>query len=307
MFQALFNISVSPFYLRNSTKEIRTHLFAMNSSINMFAHFVGYLIGGYMPEIIRWFNPGMVKASQFRISMVVAISIVILSNLVFMRIKRKPIPRIKRRLFEGLREKEWNIMGKLLVPKLCFAFGGGLIVPFLNLYLSSKFNFSSKTIGVSYAILQVFIFAAIFMSPLLVKRTTHLKFILTTSLLSIPFMIAMGLTGNIVVVLACFFMRGTLMNMSSPITSMFEMERVSERECVFASAMILFGYNLVYTFSTRLGGFLIEKFSFGPTFYVAAAFYSAAVFFYYRFFRGDEKHDQEIKDLPAPQEIVEAA
>ena len=308
MFQALFNISVSPFYLRNSTRESRTHLFALNSSMNMFAQLIGYFVGGYLPDIMRWaFNGEINRVEQFRYSMMAAITIVILSNLAFIRIKRVPIPRAKRRLFDGLREKEWKILGKLALPKLCFAFGGGLIVPFLNLYLKEKFDFSSKMIGISYAGLQLFIFMGIFLSPVLVKRTTHLKFIMTTSFLSIPFMIVMGLTGNIALVLTCFFMRGMLMNMGSPITSQFEMEHVRERECVFASAMILFGYHFMYMFSTRLGGFLIEKFSFGPTFYVAAGFYAFAVFLYHRFFHAEVTKPHMVLTLPAPEKVSEAA
>ena len=79
------------------------------------------------------------------------------------------------------------------------------------------------------------------------------------------------------------------MNMSSPITSMFEMEHVQEQECVFASAMILFFYHLVYTTSTRLGGHLIENYSFGPTFFTAAFFYGMAIFLYHRFFKREDE------------------
>lgn len=144
-------------------------------------------------------------------------------------------------------------------------------------------------IGISYALLQFFIFAGIFITPALIKKTTQLRFIMLTSLLSIPFMVAMGLTGNIGLVLSCFFMRGMLMNMSSPITSMFEMEHVREKECVFASAVILFFYHLVYTSSTRLGGYLIEAYSFGPTFYVAGGFYALAIILYYSFFKKEDE------------------
>ncbi len=45
MFQALFNISVAPFYLRNSTPQVRIYLFTLNSALNMVAHFLGYLVG----------------------------------------------------------------------------------------------------------------------------------------------------------------------------------------------------------------------------------------------------------------------
>jgi MFS family permease len=289
MFQALFNISVSPFYLRNSTPQVRVYLFTLNSALNMLSHLVGYLIGGYLPEVVRHFNPGMDSVFIYRTSIALALGVVFFSNLMFMRIRRVPIPKIKKSIMEGLREKDWNILSKLIIPKLCFAFGGGLIVPFMNIYLKERFDFSTKMIGISYALLQVFIFSGIFITPLLIKRTTHLRFIMGTAMLSIPFMIAMGVAGSVPLVLSCFFMRGMLMNMSSPITSMFEMEHVREQECVFASAVILFFYHLVYTSSTRLGGYLIEEYSFGPTFFTAAFFYGLAIILYHRFFKKEDE------------------
>lgn len=288
MFLALFNISVSPFYLRNSTPQIRVQLFALNSSLNMIGHFIGYLGGGYLPEFLSSVFPDFSRIEIYRSSMMLALLVVFSSNLIFTRIKRVPIPREKKKLFEGLKEKDWNTLSKLIMPKLCLAFGGGLIVPFLNLYLKEKFNFSTEMIGISYATLQLIIFAGIFITPLLIQKTTHLRFILITSMLAVPFMITMGLTGNIGIVLSSFFMRGLLMNMGSPINSCFEMEHVREKDCVFSSAVIMFCYHLAYTSSTRIGGYLIEKYSFGPTFYVAALGYAGAAFFYYRFFNQED-------------------
>lgn len=289
MFQALFNISVSPFYLRNSTSEQRIYLFTMNSSLSMAAHFIGYVLGGFLPDIIAPLFPAASRIEIYRYSILGALCIVFASNLMFLQIKRVPIPKVKKRLFEGIREKDWNILAKLILPKLCFAFGGGLIVPFMNLYMKEKFKLSTEMIGIAYALLQLFIFSGIFITPAIIKKTTQLRFIVLTGLLSVPFMIAMGLTGNISLVLGCFFMRGMLMNMSSPITSIFEMEHVREKECVFASAMILFFYHLVYTTSTRLGGYLIESYSFGPTFYLAGGFYALAIFLYYQFFKKEDR------------------
>jgi MFS family permease len=289
MFQALFNISVSPFYLRNSTPEQRVHLFTMNSSLNIFMHLLGYLIGGYLPDFIKYLFPTLSRLELYRTSILMAVGLIFSSNLLFLQIRRMPTPKQKKRLFEGFREKDWNILAKLILPKLCFAFGGGLIVPFMNLYLKEKFSLSTEMIGISYATLQFFIFAGIFITPAIIRKTTQLRFIVMTGLLSIPFMIAMGLTGNITLVLSCFFMRGMLMNMSGPITSMFEMEHVREKECLFASATILFFYHMIYTTSTRLGGYLIEIYSFGPTFYVAGSFYAFAIILYYKFFRNEDQ------------------
>ena len=288
MFQALFSISVSPFYLRNSTPEMRVHLFSLNSSLNMGAHLLGYAVGGYLPALMRWLNPSFSTIESMRAAIISSLVIVSLSNLIFMRIQRVPIPRMKKRVFEGLREKDWVILGKLISPKLCLALGSGLVVPFINLYLRERFQFSTKMIGVSYAALQSFIFLGIFITPSIVKKTNNLRFITGTAFLAIPFMVGMGLTGNVTFVLSCFFMRGMLMNMSSPITSMFEMEKVREKECVFASAIIVFFYHLVYSGSTRLGGYLIETYSFGPTFFVSGAAYALAIVLYRKFFQAEE-------------------
>ncbi len=289
MFQALFNISVSPFYFRNSTPQVRIYLFTLNSGLNMLAHFVGYLVGGYLPGMVRHFRPEMTQIDLYRTSIMLALMVVFLSNLMFIRIRRIPIPKTKRKILDGLKGTDWEVLCKLILPKLCFAFGGGLIVPFMNLYLKERFNFSIKMIGISYALLQLFIFAGIFMTPILIKKTTPLRFIMITATLSIPFMLTMGMTANISIVLGCFFIRGMLMNMSSPVTSIFEMEHVQEKECVLASAIILFFYHIIYTSSTRLGGHLIEKYSFGPTFFTAAFFYGLAIFLYHRFFKREEK------------------
>lgn len=296
MFLALYNISVSPFYLRNSTPEVRVHLFTLNSSLNMGAHLIGYLLGGFLPDVLQTILPTISRIEAFRSSIMMALALVILSNLIFMKIKRVPIPKLKKNLFDGLREKDWNVLSKLIMPKLCLAFGSGMAVPFINLYLKEQFQLSTQRIGIAYALLQAFIFLGIFVTPSIIKRTTQLKFIVGTSFLAIPFMVGLGLTGNIGLVLSCFFMRGMLMNMGSPITSVFEMEHVREKECVFASAVILFFYNMVYTSSTRIGGMLIESYSFGPTFYLGGASYALGIFLYYKFFKAEEWSKKPISD-----------
>ncbi len=294
MFQALFNISISPFYLRNSTPEVRIHLFSLNTALNMFAHLLGYLIGGYLPEIIHWSMPAFNRVEIYRGALFCAIGIVFLSNFVFMNIQKMPLPKSNKRLFEGIREKQWKVLIKLILPRLCLAFGGGMIVPFMNLYLKETFNLSVKSVGVSYALLQIFIFCGVFMTPSLVKKTSQLRFMLITAGLSVPFMFSMGIMSSLGFVLICFFLRGTLMSMSSSITSVFEMEHVREKECVFASAIILFCYHTVYTTSTRLGGILIENYSFRPTFFLAGSFYILAIVLYHKFFKHEELKAHEI-------------
>lgn len=306
MFMAIFNISIAPFYLRNSNPAQRMHLFTMNSFLGIFAQFLGYLIGGFIPQMMKMLTSSTDEVWIFKLSLMLSIAIIFIPNLFFLRISKMPIPRVKVNAIKSLKEKEWKIITKLTLPKLCFAFGAGLVIPFMNIYLKEKFSLSTNEIGLTFALLQFFIFVGIFLTPWFMQRTSQLRFILLTSLISIPFMVSMGVVGNLGIVLSCFFARGMLMNMSSPITSMFEMERVKEKECVFASAMILFSYHLVYTYSTRLGGYLIEQFSFGPTFYLSGLSYILAVVLYYKFFKQEEKSTNEYSELQS-EELIEKA
>ena len=303
MFQALFNISVSPFYLRNSTKKMRVQLFTLNSGLNIFAHLIGYLIGGFIPQLFSLVFKEAQMVELYRYSLLAAITIVASSNFIFLRIKRVPVPVIARKkIFEELKAKEWALIFKLALPKLLLAFGGGMVIPFMNIYLKDKFHFSTEKIGASYAMLQFFIFVGILISPYIVKKMHQLKFMMMSSLLSVPFMISMGVTPYAPFVLACFFLRGMLMNMSSPITNVFEMEKVKEHECAFASAVLLFSYHFVYSLSTRIGGGLIEMYSFGPTFYIGAFFYALSSFSYYHFFKQDltsQESEQKFKEVSA--------
>lgn len=305
MFQALYNISVPPFYLRNSKPNARVQLFTLNSSLNMGTHLLGYLVGGYLPKIVHHFAPSFDTIATYRYSIIFAVSLIFLANILFAQIKKVPIPKSDHRFVEQLRGREWKVLSKLVLPKLCFAFGGGLVVPFMNLYLKERFQFSTEMIGISYALMQLFIFLGIFVTPLFMKKTTQLKFIMVTSSLSIPFMLALGITGSVGFALCCFFLRAMLMNMSGPISSVFEMERVREKECAFASAIILFSYHLVYASSTKLGGFLIERYSFGPTFYIAAVSYIAAIVLYYRFFRIEDR--AKVIELKTTQSVSKAS
>lgn len=289
MCMALFNISIAPFYLRNSKPEERMYLFTMNSCLGIFAQFTGYLLGGFLPSLVKHILVLDNVLDIYKTSLLISVFMIFAPTILFFRIAKVPVPKVKRELFKSFTDRDWKVISKLTLPKLCLAFGAGLVIPFMNIYLKEKFVLTAEEIGLVFACLQFFIFVGIFVTPWFMKRTTQLRFILLTSIISIPFMVSMGVLGNLGMVLSCFFARGMLMNMSSPITSMFEMERVKEKECVFASAMILFSYHLVYTYSTRLGGYLIEKYSFGPTFYLSGLSYIASALLYYKFFRKEEK------------------
>lgn len=282
---ALFNISVAPFIFRNTTPDQRVYAYTFNSSAIMGAQLLGFLVGGEIPELLAALVPSLPRLEAFRWAMTLAISTSFLSCLFYARILRVPVPRRRAPLLGQMRDKDWRTLGKLIAPKVSIALGAGMIIPFMNIYLSQRFRMDSSTVGLCFGVAQSCVFTGIFLAPLLVKRMDRLQFILSTALLSVPFMLAMTFASSVGLVLGSFFLRGMLMNMSGPVTSLFEMERVREQDCLFASSMLIFCYNVAWTLSTQVGGWLIERHGFRPSFLVAACFYTAAVGCYWVFFR----------------------
>jgi predicted MFS family arabinose efflux permease len=299
---AVFNISLSPFIFRNAEPQGRMMLYTMNSLVVMLSHFVGFLVGGNFPKWTKGFLPSLTLIESYRVSMSLGLGLIFLAVMVFLQLTKRKIPAVKRSIFEGIRQKNWNILGRLILPKVSIALGAGLIIPFMNIYLKERLKFSTADVGWSYACLQLFILFGIFLTPKFIKRMPSIHFIVLTATLAIPFMLTMAFSSNLALVLGSFFMRGMLMNMSAPITSLFEMERVREQECLFASALLAFSYNVAWTLSTQVGGFLIEMYSFKATFIVAAFFYIVAISFYFFLFRKDKKADE-----PAQEKIDKIA
>lgn len=216
--------------------------------------------------------------------MMAALFITFLSLVPYSKIVRAAVPRTKRFL-GNLREKDWRTLGCLIAPKISIALGAGMVIPFMNVYLSKRFNLGSAAIGSYFAALQLCMFTGIFLSPIAIRKMDRLRFIMITALLSVPFMLTMAFASSVVIVMGSFFMRGMLMNMSAPVTSLFEMERVKEQECLFASSMLIFCYNSAWTFSSQFGGRLIEQYGFRYSFIAAASLYLVAVGCYWTFFR----------------------
>lgn len=284
MFLALFTISVSPFLMRNTPKGGRFHIFSLNGAMTIAGQFSGFLIGGYLPALMMIYFPHLTLMKSYRYAITVALIFTLAAPLTYLFLKLAPIPKVKKGWKRRLFEHDWKMISKLVFPKIFFALGAGMILPFMNIYLRDEFQLSADLIGWIFAILQLFIFFGMMITPQLMKRMTSLQFISITTLLSLPFMFLMGFTSNLVIVMACFFLRGMLMNMNSPIFSIFEMEKVKESETTFVAALLWTGYNLAWTVSTYVGGKVIAEQGYRSSFVIAVICYLIAILGYRKLF-----------------------
>lgn len=283
MFITVFRVAIAPFIMRNSTKQERIYLFSINSALSMLASLLGFLFGGFLPQIFQAFSQTLVKS--YELSLYLAAFISLLSVFPFFRIRQKPIPQVQHYLLAQIRSYNWPLLIRLMIPRILVGMGAGLVIPFMNLYFKNIFGLGSATIGSFFSLLQVFMFLAMISAPLLTVRYGMLKSIVFTELLSIPFMFILAVTNYLPLAVIAFVFRGSLMNMNIPISSNFEMELVRKNEQPFTNALATISWNGAWAVSTVIGGRIIDKYSFQYSFFVTIVLYFLSALLYYAFFK----------------------
>ena len=285
MFITVYRVSVAPFFMRNSTPTERIHLFSLSYAIMMFSQLLGFFIGGFLPKMALSLHLAGSMTEAYRFSLYTSIILTMISIIPFLSIEQRPVPRIKSAFVERLRRYNWEIIFRLMIPKVFVGLGAGLVIPFMNLYFKIVFNLQAETIGIYFSILQVFMFFGMLSAPFLTKRFGMIKSIVLTELMSVPFMLTLALTHNLPLAVMAFILRGTLMNMNIPISSNFEMELVREADQPFTNAISMLSWNGAWTVSAHWGGKIIEEYSFSFSFFITIALYVISALTYYFFFR----------------------
>ena len=104
--------------------------------------------------------------------------------------------RVRTPVREFLRTKG-RLFFRLVFPSFLVGLGAGLIIPFLNLYFRDRFNLSTQTIGIYYAMVQASMIVGVLFGPELARRYGMVRTIVISELASLPFM-AMTAEGNMV-------------------------------------------------------------------------------------------------------------
>jgi predicted MFS family arabinose efflux permease len=110
-----------------------------------------------------------------------------------------------------------------------------------------------------------------------------------TQLLSVPFMVLLGVSSFFPLVAAAFFLRSGLMNMNQPLTSHFAMEVVSKRDHAVTNSLLSLSWFVAWSISADIGGAMIERYGYTPPLLIAAGLYVLASGLYWFFFKDVEE------------------
>ena len=221
-----------------------------------------------------------------RLALVVAAAVSLAAVVPFAAIHSRPPAGERRRLRDYLYSRSMGLIFRLSLPAFLVGCGAGLTIPFLNLYFRDRFQQDPAQIGVYFSVAQILTMTGFILGPVLARRFTHVRAIVATELLSIPFFLLLALADRLWVGVLAFWMRGALMNMNQPVSNAFAMEMVPENEQTVTNSVRTFSWNLAWMLTTALGGWLIEKQGYAANMFVTIAFYLAAASLFWTFFRG---------------------
>ncbi|WP_345309978.1 MFS transporter [Candidatus Villigracilis saccharophilus] len=285
--QSLAGVTMSPFLMENSDEKERTYLFSFGQGLQMTMASVGNWVGGYLPTWMG--NAQNVTATSstaygnsiFIIGIGAAIAIIPLLSLASPKLEKS-----QRAVFAPFQYAAKNplLLSKLILPMLLTSLGAGLIMPFMNVFFRVVHNQPDTVIGTLFAWGSLAMGVGLLIAPPLAERTGKIQLVVITQALSIPFLILLGFSPIVWVGAASYYIRLSLMNMSSPVYQTFIMEHVEPSARATVASLTSMAWNFGWAFSPTISGWLQVRYGFGPPFIGTIILYTISVFMYWAFF-----------------------
>jgi MFS family permease len=284
---SLGGVTTGPFLMENSGEVERTYLFSISSGLRMAAFSVGDWVGGYLPT---WFG-GLFDVSPtsktaYAWAIAAAGVFVLFAVLPRALIKRNVSSTGERTIFAPISFAKENpgMLTKLLLPMFVTSIGAGMIMPFMNIFFSNVHNQSDAVIGTVFAWGSLAMGVGLILAPALADRFGKINVVVYTQGLSIPFLILLGFSPVFGWSTFAYYIRLTLMNMSSPVYQTFVMEQVEPDSRAMVASLNSMVNSFGRAFSPIVSGLMQVRYGFNPSFIGTISLYALSIVLYYLFF-----------------------
>ena len=284
---SLGSVTSGPFLMENSGDVERTYLFSISSGLRMAAFSVGDWVGGYLPT---WFgglfDVSAISPTAYAWAIGVAGALVIIAVIPRLMLKRNILPFEERSIFAPLSfaREHPGTLTKLLMPMFITSIGAGLVMPFMNIFFSKVHEQPDPVIGTMFAWGSLAMGVGLILAPALADRFGKIKVVVLTQAISIPFLVMLGFSPVFGLSALAYYVRLTLMNMSSPIYQTFVMEQVDSESRAMVASLNSMVHSFGRAFSPIISGWLQVSYGFGPPFLGTITLYTIAIVMYYFFF-----------------------
>ncbi len=285
--QSLAGVTMSPFLMENSSDQERTYLFSFSQGLQMTMAALGNWIGGYLPGwlgSLQGLSPTSSAAYRASILLVSTGAAVGMLPLFFLHAPRQE--QSQRTLFApfAYAVRHPILLTRLILPTLLTSLGAGLVMPFMNVFFRTVHHQPDPVIGTLFAWGSLAMGIGLLIAPPLAERLGKIQLVVITQGLSIPFLILLGFSPLFWVAAAAYYIRLTLMNLSTPVYQTFVMEHVEPSARATVASLVSMSWNFGWAFSPSISGWLQAHYGFTPPFVGTIVLYSISVFLYWFFF-----------------------
>jgi len=306
----------TPLLAAYSTPRERTALFGINNATNFLAVIVGTLLAGFLPgwfiqqEVDRtplsssvlhpFLVPGL-EARSYELALLVSGFLAIPSIIPVLLMRDTQSPPSPAAELAGAAEKarggqqrrrlllygtrSWlsmlvknlaGITGRFSVVHASLEIDAGLIFPYVNLYFVNTLGTGVAYYGVLSALLSVVVAITSLLAAPLAARYGNMRLAIGVQLLSIPFLLVVGVAPWLFVISLAYLVRGGLMAINNPPLQTFLMEAVEKDQRVLASSIYNVSFQVTWALGAGIGGWLITLLGSHMPFLVAAPFYAVS-------------------------------
>lgn len=294
LFMAFVQVSGVPFLAENSKPSERVQMFSIYFALMTVANVVGSLLGGVISDVFQ---------TILDMEAVYAIRWSLLAGAFIYSCGLIPLLSLKSRSTE-IEEKvshdppvpanDINLKKNLIVifhfsfASLLIGLGSGLVVPYLNLYFSNRFDASNTYIGLILSLGSAMTAVAMLIGPMLVRKVGKVKALIIFQVLSIPFLILTAYTTSLFLAAIGFLLRQALMNAGNPIQSAIAMEVVHDKYKGLANSLNQVVFNVGWATMGPLAAGLVVAFGsywgYAYAFTITAGLYIVSSIYYYFIF-----------------------
>ena len=281
-----------PFLMENSGEEERTYLFSIGSGLRMAAYSAGDWIGGYMPTWFgNLFDVPAVSSTAYAWAIAMAGVLVIATAIPRLMLRRNKLGMENRSAFAPIAyaRQHPGMLTKLLLPMFITSIGAGLIMPFMNIFFSNVHKQPDPVIGTLMAWGSLAMGIGLILAPAFADRFGKIRVVVFSQAISIPFLILLGFSPVFGLSALAYFVRLTLMNMSSPVYQTFVMEQVDADSRAMVASLNSMVNSFGRAFSPVASGWMQVNYGFGPPFAGTIIMYIVAIGMYYFFFLRGKK------------------
>ncbi|OLO28534.1 MFS transporter [Alkalihalophilus pseudofirmus] len=233
VFMAFIQVSSIPLLAENSTEKQRVHLFSFNFALIMVANVVGNAVGGTLSDALQAFL-SLSPLWSVRITLLVGAAFFFASIIPVLKINEKKKLKTEKTAASSFtsifktQKSGLKMIALFAIAQLIIGFGSGLVIPYLNLYFTDRFEINKSLVGIILALGQASTAIALMIGPAVVKRFGEVRAVVILQLSSLPFLLLTAYTENLWFAVIGFLFRQALMNAGNPIQMSLMMRSVDD-------------------------------------------------------------------------------